>query len=144
MDNDAIVLDGHLGWCNDLVTFELGTREIDVIGLPCQRWQAHVHLGLRIAVDSATFIVSSFKAERVEDLAFVLIAQIHPAVPAALATSKWHKGRAKLQMQRVVFEDVFGTCSNAHQVPFELTWIPFVDTRAVKQNDCPFRWLGSN
>ena len=63
MNDDTIVLDCHLGRGNDFVSIKFGTGEIDIVGLPCQWWQTHVQLGLRIAVDPAAFVVSPFKAE---------------------------------------------------------------------------------
>src|SRR5262245_2146955 len=44
-----------------------GTGEVDVIGLPQQWWQTHVHFGCEALVNAPTFVVFAVQAKRVED-----------------------------------------------------------------------------
>src|SRR5262245_16933625 len=96
VDLDAVVPHGDLG---DLL---LGRRigrvalELDVVGLPRQRREAHVDAGRFLAIEAAALVGLAFEAEAVEHLDLVLAVKVDAAVAAALAAGAGLERRAKL------------------------------------------------
>ena len=60
VDEHAIVVDGEEGFAS--LAFHL-----DLVGLPAEWRQAHIHLGLCLFVDAATLVVHAIKSGRILD-----------------------------------------------------------------------------
>src|SRR5580704_10327623 len=100
-----------------LVGCKAGGPKFNVVGLPRERRQAHVHKRLGLLVDPAALIVQALQAKRVEDLDFVLILEINAAVAAPLSTSIWHEGCAKFDVQQEILEFLLRNRGDAQEMP---------------------------
>ena len=99
LHDDAVVLHGEDRVIGLLaVGVKLGRRELDVVGLPLQRREAHIHLGRAVLVDAATFVIQALQAEAIEDLYFIAVLHIDAAVRAALATAKGLERQEEFQV----------------------------------------------
>lgn len=99
LDEDAIVADGEAGGGGFLavgVVFRGG--EIDIVGLPGERWEAEVLAGGGDFVEAAAFVVFAVEAEAVEHLDFVAALEVDAAVAAGLATGVGHEGEAEFDV----------------------------------------------
>ena len=96
---DAVVIDGDSRRRDDFFAVVFGGGEVDVVGLPGERGQAHVDVGIFQLVEAAAFVVFSFEAERIEHLHFVAALQIDAAVAAGLAAVFGHVGQAELDVE---------------------------------------------
>lgn len=84
VNHDAVVLNRANSVDRFFVAFKFCGDKFHVVRLPGQRWQAHIHGRYRNAVDAAALVVLAFQSERIQDLALVLVQQIHPAVASTL------------------------------------------------------------
>ena len=141
VNDDSVVLDRDSSWRDHFsVGVKLGAGEVDVVRLPAQWWKAHVDLGFRIAVDPTAFVISTFQTERIQDLTFVLIAQIHATVASTLTAGIGHERCPEFEMQRVIFKDLLGTSSHSHQTEvFQFARCPFIDVGPVEKDNRTFR-----
>ena len=107
MDEHAVVLHGEGGVLGLLaVSIELRLGELDVVGLPGERGEAHVHERAVLGVDAAALVVLALEAEAVEHLHLVTILQIDAAVAAILTAPGGLEGQEEFNVQREVGEDV--------------------------------------
>ena len=101
----AIQLDGDPGvgqlFAGVIVT---GGGEVGVVGLPHERGQAHVQVGLADGVQSAALVVFPLEAKRVEHLGLVPTLVVQATVAPALATGGGHVREAKLEVDGEVLE----------------------------------------
>ena len=66
---------------------EAGRGEIDIVGLPPERWKTHVHVRRPQAIDAAAFVALAIESKRIEHLHLIAVLQIDAAVAALLAAS---------------------------------------------------------
>src|SRR4051794_27470773 len=101
---NAVEADGDAGLSDNLVILAHGVREVDVVGLPGQRREAHVELRLGLGVDAAGLVVLAVQAEGVEDLDLVVVDHVEAAVTATLAAGVRAEGEHELSVDGVVLE----------------------------------------
>ena len=105
------------------------------------------NFGLTDRIDPAAFVVATFQTERIEHLYFVTTLHVHATVAASLAARLGHERRAKLDVQLVITERLFGISPGCSQVMIvgQTAVVPVIDVRTVKQHDragrrfCPQR-----
>ena len=136
VDGHAVVeqRDSRVG---DLVTrvVKAGGREPDVIGLPNQRRQAHVHVRRLLAVQAAAFVGHAFQAERVQDLHLVALLDVDAAVAASLAGRIRHVRQSEFQVQTEIVDGNLGHSPDVQQPVFgDFGSVELVGRGAVKQN----------
>src|SRR6266545_1685514 len=135
---DAVMPDRHARVRELLlaVRIETGGCEIDVVGLPLQRWIAHVDQRRGLAVNPAALVVRALQAETVEHLHLVTMLRIDAAVAAALAGRKRHEREAELQMEFVILEFALAVDLAAEQVAIDdLAVDPFAGILAAEEDD---------
>src|SRR5262249_6065239 len=134
VDLDAVVPDAG----DDLA---VGLLDLDVVGLPGQRRQAHVHAGGLLAVEGAALVLLALQAEAVQHLDLDAVHE-DAAVAAALAARLRHEGRAQLDVQLARGEALLAARAAVEQVALDhLAVLPLVGALAVEQHDRPLRRL---
>ena len=109
MDGDAVVADGDDGVGGLLaVLVELGGGEVDVVGLPLQGREAHVHLGRGVLIDAAALVIEALEAEAVEDLDFVAVLEVQAAIGATLAAAERLERQEEFEVQFKISEGLLG------------------------------------
>src|SRR5205085_1819946 len=94
VDQDAVLADRDAGIADLLARgVEAGVLELDIVGLPGERREAHVHVRRLLAIDGAAVALLSIQAEGVQDLDLVAAEDIDPAVPARLPPRRRLEGR---------------------------------------------------
>lgn len=64
MNDHTVVTDGHPGiFCFLAISPELGSSKVDVVGLPGERRETHIHCRSSRSVDSSAFIIQPFETE---------------------------------------------------------------------------------
>ena len=145
VNEHSVEFNGHVGPGGAVsAVVKFGCGEIDIVGLPGEGRQTHVHVGLGDGVDAATFVHLPIEGEGVEDLGFPAPAEVNPAVSPALSASEGFVGSAKLKVEFVVFEfRLAGGASGLQQSAFHLAILPVFDAGSVEKNGRAFGRLGS-
>ena len=97
----AVVIDGETSIRDFFTVFELGGSEVNIVGLPGERRERHIDDRLRCLIEAAAFVVFSFEAKGVENLAFVAVVDIDTAVRSRLALAVWHKAREEFDVHLI-------------------------------------------
>ena len=84
MNHDPVVAGGDTGVLDLLAVLETRGSEFDVIGLPREGREAHVHHRRFLAVEGAAEIELSLDPKGVEDLSLVVVEDIDSAVSPVL------------------------------------------------------------
>src|SRR5262249_46885069 len=100
----AVVPDADHGVGGLLALVELGGLEFHVVGLPGQRWKAHVHQRSHLTVDAAALVVRPLEAEAVQHLDLVTVLEVDAAVAAALSRGEGHIGKPEFDVDLVILE----------------------------------------
>ena len=105
LHEDAVEVDRHAG-IGGFLALGIKARggEVDVVGLPGERWEAHVELWLRGTVNAAGVAFVEIGTEGIEDLYLVAALQVDPAVAAALSTFERTVGGAEFDVEMMVAE----------------------------------------
>ena len=82
--------------------------EIDIVGLPLQGRETHVHLRIRLLVNTSALVIQPHQAERIEDLHLVEINLVKSAVPPPLASRIGLEGKHELHVHDVIEELLSG------------------------------------
>lgn len=97
---DTVVQDGHASMLHFLPGIVIrGGSVVDVVGLPGQRWEAHIHGRGTDGVNASALVVFSLESERIQNLSFVASLHVATAVASPLSTSEWLEWKPKFQMQ---------------------------------------------
>ena len=89
MNRYAVVFDGDQRIFGLLPGFIVFRRsEVDVVGLPGERRETHVHGGRRLRVNAPALVILALESEGIEHLQFVAVLQIDTAVAAVLSASE--------------------------------------------------------
>ena len=101
VDFHPVMMGGNPGIRYLLSVLEYRCGKLDVVGLPGEWRKTHIYVGGLKAVQAAAEIKLGFDTKRIEDLGFVVVENVNPAVPPVLATrlGLGFVGRAKLQVQ---------------------------------------------
>src|SRR5262249_48704158 len=94
-------------------------REVNVIRLPRERRQAHIHERRVLRVEAAAFVVLALEAEAVEDLEFVAVLHVDAAVGPALPAGVRHERQEELQVNLVVLESLLADDAVIEEVPLD-------------------------
>ena len=105
LDLDSVVTDGHAGIVRLFpVRAEAGGGELDVIRLPLQRRETHVHRRRLHAVDPAGLIVFALEPEGIEHLHFIPPLRVDAAVASLLPAGSRLVGGAEFEVKREALE----------------------------------------
>ena len=117
------------------VGIELGGGELDVIGLPLEGREAHVHLGRGVLVDAAALVIEALEAEAIEDLDFVAVLEVEAAVGATLATAERLERQEEFEVQFEIGEGLLGLRVGFEEAArVDLAVDPGVGVLAVKED----------
>ncbi len=103
VDQHTVVPHADAGVC-DLLAILIVPRsaEHDVIRLPLERWQRHVHIRRSQPIEGAGSVVRGEFGKRIQNLHFVATLQIHTTVGPSLPAGGGHVRQAELHMQTEV------------------------------------------
>ena len=104
MDFHAVMKNGNASVFHFLAVLEFCSGEINIIGLPSKRREAHVHIRRFNAVNAAALVVFSSKPKRVEHLHLITGLQITTAIAAPLPSGLGLKRQFKFDVQAVTLK----------------------------------------
>ena len=145
MNDHAVVSNrrtGIFGFIPLIVVSSSG--KVDVVGLPRERGQAHVHDRLADRVNSAALIVFAIEPKRVQNLQLIPTLHVNPTVAPSLPTTLRHEWSSKFDMKMVISKFLFGeTVGGSQKPPFDqLTVFEPLCGRSIKEHHRVFGWLG--
>ena len=145
VDQHAVVTGGQPGVGRFLAGLVVSCRdEIDVVGLPLQRWQAHVQVRILDLVNPAALVVLAGQPERVKDLHLVSALHVDAAVAAALTPTGRGVVQLELHVQVKISEVAEAGHSLAKQPLIKPPTLEVLGGRPVKEHDSLLGSLGSH
>ena len=115
----------------------------DIVGLPNQRWQRHIHSRRTIPVQRPGTVKYRTFAERIENLALISSLDINATVATSLVTCFGHVRQAKLQMQiKILMHRLEIGPLDQQPIFSHLAIDELIGIAAVEQHDCPFGRFG--
>ena len=134
VDEHVVVLHGDDGVLRLLAfAVELRGGEINVVGLPHEGRETHVHARLGLRVDAAALVVQPLEAEAVQHLHLVAVLHIDAAVRPALAATERLEGQDELDVQRVVLKiRLLRLAAGGEELAAQLVEVPAREGIAVR------------